>query len=414
MNQKTFTRGDPRKNVLYDLWSTNKIRFEVFTMKILDDIRVLDLCHVWFGPWSTMMLADMGAEVIRIEPPWGAIDRMAEGALFGGSSYTFHHLNLSKKDLTLNLKEPEGLKVFKELLKVSDVVVQNFSPGTMERLGLGYEVLKEVNPKVIYAALSGFGQTGPYTSRGSYAPIAEAMSGHTRLTGDGQDPEGPPIGMAQAYGDLGPGTMAAMSILAAIRYRDRTGKGQMLDVAQLDCMVAYNTGVTGFLLSGMKPWELRKKYPMGRGMGGLFQAGDGGWVYLAGFNPRAIDRLAKYLGVEEVTRELIEGKVKGMARDEAVELFVDADIPVAPVYHVDDVVEDPHVKARNMFVEVDHLKAGKLKLINFPVKFSESQPEVRNASPVIGQDSKEVLMDVLGYSEERVTELVRAGVTSLP
>jgi crotonobetainyl-CoA:carnitine CoA-transferase CaiB-like acyl-CoA transferase len=220
--------------------------------------------------------------------------------------------------------------------------------------------------------------------------------------------------MAQAYGDLGPGTMAAMSILAAIRYRDRTGKGQMLDVAQLDCMVAYNTGVTGFLLSGMKPWEVRKKYPMGRGMGGLFQADDGGWIYLAGFNPRAIDRLAKYLGVEEVTRELIEGKVKSMARDEAVELFVDADIPVAPVYHVDEVVKDPHLEARDMFVKLEHPKAGEITAINFPVKFSESQPEIRNASPVIGQDSKEVLMDVLGYSEERVMELVKAGVTSLP
>jgi CoA:oxalate CoA-transferase len=414
MNEKTFTRGGLRKNVLYDLRSTNKIRFKVFAMKILDDIRVLDLCHVWFGPWSTMMLADMGAEVIRIEPPWGAIDRAAEGALFGGSSYTFHHLNLSKKDLTLNLKEPEGLKVFKELLKVSDVVVQNFSPGTMERLGLGYDVLKEVNPKIIYAALSGFGQTGPYSSRGSYAPIAEAMSGHTRLTGDRQDPEGPPIGMAQAYGDLGPGTMAAMSILAAIRYRDRTGIGQMIDVAQLDCMVAYNTGVTGYLLSGMKPWEIRKKYPMGRGRGGIIQAGDGGWIHIAGFNPRAIDRMKKYMDVEEVTREVIEEKIKSMGRDEAVEFFVEADIPVAPIYHVDEVVEDPHVKARDMFVKLEHPKAGEITAINFPVKFSESQPEVVSASPIIGQDSKEVLMEVLGYSEERVTELVKAGVTSLP
>ena len=410
---KTFTRGI-LKNVLYDLWVSTMICFEVIVMKILDDIRVLDLCHVWFGPWSTMMLADMGAEVIRIEPPWGAIDRAAEGALFGGSSYTFHHLNLNKKNLTLNLKKPEGLKAFKELLRISDVVVQNFSPGTMERLGLGYDVLKEVNPKVIYAALSGFGQTGPYSSRGSYAPIAEAMSGHTRLTGDMQDPEGPPRGMAQAYGDLGPGTMAAMSIIAAIRYRDRTGIGQMIDVAQLDCMVAYNTAVTGFLLSGMKPWELRKKYPMGRGMGGIIQAGDGGWIHVAGFNPRAIDRMRKFLGVEEVTREIILKKIQGMGRDEAVEFFVEADIPVAPIYHVDEVVEDPHVKARNMFVKVEHPKAGEITVVNFPVKFSETQPEVKRASPIIGQDSKEVLMELLGYSEERVTELVKAGVTSLP
>ena len=146
-------------------------------MKILDDIRVLDLTHVWFGPWCTMMLADMGAEVIRIEPPWGAIDRIAEGALFGGASYTFHHLNLNKKDLTLDLKNPRGLEILKEFVKKSDVVAQNFSPGTMERLGLGYEVLKELNPGIIYAALSGFGQYGPYKNRRSYAMTAEAMKG---------------------------------------------------------------------------------------------------------------------------------------------------------------------------------------------------------------------------------------------
>lgn len=214
----------------------------------LEDIRVLDLTHVWFGPWCTMMMADMGAEVIRVEPPWGAIDRLAEGALFGGASYTFHHLNLNKKDLTLNLKDPEGLAIFKELVKKSDVVVQNFSPGTMEDLGLGYDVLKELNPSVIYAALSGFGQYGPYREWRSYAMIAEAMSGHTMLTGENHDPKGPPIEMAQAYGDLGPGTMAVMSILMALRYRDKTGKGQMIDVAQLDCMVAYNTAITGYML----------------------------------------------------------------------------------------------------------------------------------------------------------------------
>jgi CoA:oxalate CoA-transferase len=191
------------------------------------------------------MLADLGAEVIRIEPPWGNVDRIADEALFGGVSYTFHHLNLNKKDLTLNLKSPEGLAVFKELVKRSDVVVQTFSPGTMEKLGLGYDVLRGLNPRIIYAALSGFGQYGPYSRWGSYATIAEAMSGYTRLTGDEVDPEGPPTEMAQAYGDLGPGLFAAMSIIAAIRYRDKTGVGQMIGIAQLDCMVALNTAITG-------------------------------------------------------------------------------------------------------------------------------------------------------------------------
>ena len=381
-------------------------------MKILDDIRILDLSHVWYGPWCTMMLADMGAEVIRVEPPWGAIDRLAEGALFGGASYTFHHLNLNKKDITLNLKDPEGVGIFKELVKKADVVVQNFSPGAMERLGLGYEVLRELNPGIIYAALSGFGQDGPYSERKSYAMIAEAMSGHTKMTGERADPEGPPLEMAQAYGDLGPGTMAAMAILGAIRYKDRTGVGQMIDVAQYDCMVAYNTAITGYTLSGLLPLELRKKYPMGRGVGGLYEAKDGGWIRIAAFGPRFLDRLNQYYGLEMVEKEFIGERVKEMTRDEAVEHFVGLGLPCAPVYHVDETVEDPHLAARGMFVEVEHPLAGTVKVPNFPVKFSETPGVIRSAAPVLGAHSKELLMGILGMSEERFMELVRAGVTS--
>ena len=381
-------------------------------MKILDDIRILDLSHVWYGPWCTMMLADMGAEVIRVEPPWGAIDRLAEGALFGGASYTFHHLNLNKKDITLNLKDPEGVGIFKELVKKADVVVQNFSPGAMERLGLGYDVLKGLNPGIIYAALSGFGQYGPYSNRKSYAMIAEAMSGHTKMTGERADPEGPPLEMAQAYGDLGPGTMAAMAVLGAIRYRDRTGVGQMIDVAQYDCMVAYNTAITGYTLSGLLPLDLRKKYPMGRGVGGLYQARDGGWIRIAAFGPRFLDLLNLHYGLEMVEMEFIEERVKEMDRDEAVEHFVGLGLPCAPVFHVDETVEDPHLAAREMFVEVEHPLAGTVKVPNFPIKFSETPGEIRSAAPVLGAHSKELLMGVLGMSEERFVELVRAGVTS--
>jgi len=333
---------------------------------ILSDVRVLDLSHVWFGPWCTMMLADMGADVIRIEPPWGAIDRLGEGAIFGGATYTFHHLNLNKRDLTLDLKSPEGLGLFKELVAVSDVVVQNFS----------------------------------------------AMSGHTRLTGERHDEEGPPIEMAQAYGDLGPGTMAAMAILAALRHRDRTGRGQMIDVAQLDCMVAYNTALTGFTLSGLRPVEMRRKYPMGRGAGGLLECSDGGWIRLAAYSPKVIDSLRRLLGVEEVTSELVAERTRGMTRDEAVEFYLSENLPVAPVYHVDEVLADPHLAARGMFVDLVHPLAGVVRVPNFPVRFSETPGVVASAAPVLGQHSREVLTGVLGLSDGRVDELVRAGVTS--
>jgi len=377
-------------------------------LKMLDDIRVLDLTQFWFGPFCTMMLADMGAEVIRVEPPWGSPDRVADAYMVGGSSYTFHQLNLNKKGLTLNLKTEEGLRVFKELVPLSDVVVQNFRPGAMERLGLGYDTLRDLNPRIIYAALSGFGQTGPYRERPSFAPIAEAMSGHSRLTGDEVDPEGPPIEMAQAYGDLGPALFAAMSVVAAIRHRDRTGVGQMIDVAQLDCMTALNMAITGYSLSGMLLWQIKERYPLGRGFGGLLRAGDGGWVRLASFSPRLIDSLREHMGVEEVTMEAIRERVADMTRDEAVQYFVDAKVPIAPVYNVDDVVRDPHLKSRGMFVEVSHRAAGKVKAVNFPVKFSETPCEVREAAPVIGQHNEYILREILGYDESKIDELRKA------
>ena len=355
-----------------------------------------------------MMLADMGAEVIRIEPPWGSVDRMADAYLAGGSSYTFHQLNLNKKGLTLNLKTEEGLKTFKELVPKADVVVQNFRPGTMERLGLGYDVLKELNPKIIYAALSGFGQTGPYTSRPCFAPIAEAMSGHSRLTGDEVDVNGPPIEMAQAVGDLAPGLYAAMSIVAAIRHMDRMGEGQMIDVAQLDCMTALNMAITGYSLSGMLLHEIKDKFPMGRGFGGLFKTADGGYIRLASFSPRLIDDLRAYMDVEEVTEELIKEKVSTMNRDEAVEYFVNARVPVAPVYNVDDVVKDEHLIERNMFTKVQHKKAGEVKVVNFPVKFSETPAYVKEAAPVIGQHNEEILVNLLGYDAEKIMALKKA------
>jgi CoA:oxalate CoA-transferase len=377
-------------------------------MKILEDIRVLDLTQFWFGPYCTMMLADMGAEVIRIEPPWGSVDRMADAFLAGGSSYTFHQLNLNKKGLTLNLKTEEGVAVFKELVPTADVVVQNFRPGTMERLGLGYDVLKELNPEIIYAALSGFGQTGPYTARPCFAPIAEAMSGHSRLTGDELDINGPPVEMAQAVGDLAPGLYAAMSIVAAIRHKDRKGEGQMIDVAQLDCMTSLNMAITGYNLSGMLLHEIKDKYPLGRGFGGLFKTSDGGYIRLASFSPRLIDDLRAHMGVDEVTEELIKERVSNMTRDDAVAYFVEARVPVAPVYNVDDVVKDEHLIERNMFTTVEHKNAGPVKVVNFPVKFSKTPGMVKTAAPIIGQHNQEILGDILGYDEEKIASLKKA------
>ena len=384
--------------------------------KVLEDIRVLDLTHVWFGPWSTLMLAELGAEVIKIEPPWGSLGRIPEmGPMYGGVSATFHHFNLNKKDMAINLKQPDGIEIFKRLVEISDVVVENFTPGTMKKLGLSYEDLKEIKPDIIYAALSGFGQTGPYSARPSYAVIAESITGFTRANGDSADPEGPPIRMAGAFGDLGPGTMAAMCIIAAIRYRDKMGKGQMIDVAQTDCMMAYNTNVTSYFLSGKNEIERRKegeeiRKKSGRmHIGGIMKVKDG-WIQVAGWRARGIDALKEKLGDEELDKEKVESYVGDMTRKEAVKFFVEVGLPVAPVYYASKAVNDPHILSRDLFVEVEHLRAGRIKVPNFPVKLSETPGEVISAAPLLGQHNREILANYLGYTEEEVAQLEREGV----
>lgn len=377
-------------------------------MNILDDIRVIDLTDHWFGPWCTLLLSDLGAEVIKVEPTWGATARIGGGPRPGGSDSIFHYLNMNKKSLSVNLKSDQGHSIFLELVKRSDVVVQNFLPGVMERLNLGYEVLKEANPKIIYAALSGFGQYGPYKTRASFDVVAEAMSGHTRLTGDLVDHDGPPLNMAMSYGDLGPGTLAAYSIMGAIRGRDKTGVGQMLDVAQADCMLALNPAITQYSMIRLLPWQIREMYPSTH-ISGIVKAMDG-YLQIAGFRPRALDALKERLGVDIITMEVVRGLVKDMTRDEAVMYFVEIGMPVAPILQVNECLEDPHLIERGMFFEVEHPKAGKYKTVSFPIKFSEGDGLARSAAPLLGQHNREILEDLLGYDEGNIDEMEKSGL----
>jgi len=378
--------------------------------KILEDIRILDLTHVWFGPFCTMMLAELGAEVIKVEPPWGTIGRLGPGALFKGTSSTYYALNLGKKDISIDLKSEEGKEILSELVKKSDVVAQNFAPGAMERLGFGYDVLKELNPRVIYAALSGFGQTGPYSRYGSYAAVAEAMSGHTYATGKRHDPDGPPISMAGAMGDLGPAMYAAFAIVAAIRHRDKTGVGQMIDVPQFECMVAFNTtSTTAYSLFNETTWEISKKHPRDPNrIWGKFQVQDG-WIQIAGERPRAIERLKEQFGVDQMSKELIEEHMKGMTRKEVFDWLAGVGMPVAPIYDSHETFEDPHLEARDFWKQVDHPAAGEYTVPNFPVTLSETPGEVTSAAPMLGQHTEEVLTSLLGYSEERIRALEKEG-----
>jgi CoA:oxalate CoA-transferase len=384
--------------------------------QLLEDVRILDLTHVWYGPWCTLMLAEMGADVIKIEPPWGSLGRLSQrGPMYGGASPTFHHLNLNKKDIAIDMKSEKGKKIFNQLVEKSDIVVTNFVPGTMERLGIGYEDLKKIKPDIIYAALSGFGETGPYNKRPSYAMIAESISGFTRQQGDNVDPEGPPYTLTGAFGDLAPGTMAAMAILAALRYRDKTGIGQKIDVAQLDTMFAYNVNTTTYFVSGKDEATRRAEQDEFRkniiNIGGIHPVKDG-HIFLMGFRAKGMDRLKEALGVDEVTKEMILELIKDMTRLEASEYFADIGLPCSMINYASESTTDPHLLARDMVIDMNHPLLGDYKAVNFPIKFSETPGKVHSPAPLLGQHNEAILKDYLGYTDEDIKALYKEGVLS--
>lgn len=373
-------------------------------MKILEDVRVLDLTQAQAGPMCTMFLADMGAEVIKIEPAWGDMTRFFPPLVEEKVSPYFMFLNRNKRSVTLNLKSEKGLKIFKDLVKIGDVVVENFSPGTMVDLGLGYETLKEINPKIIFASISGFGQYGPYSRRLSHAEIAEAASGYMDLMRDKIDPSGPPLNPPQAIADTIPALFCAIGILSALRYRERTGYGQRIDLAQVDCMVGVSTSITfRTLLKDKTTWD--QALEKGLVVPPLYKAKDGYIMMVPGL--RYVERLAKAMGVEleRIDGRIVEEWVRDKTRDEVVNLLVEERMPVAPVLSLDEVINDPHIQAREMIVEVNHPVLGKVKVPGFPLKFSETPVRIEKPEPLLGQHNEEVLSTLLGYSEEEIAKL---------
>ncbi len=287
----------------------------------------------------------------------------------------------------------------------------------MERLGIGYEELKEINPGLIYAALSGFGETGPYNTRPSYAMIAESLVGFTRQQGDNVDPEGQPYAMTGAFGDLAPGTMAAMSIIAALRYKDKTGKGQKIDVAQLDTMFAYNVNTTTYFVSGKDEatrraeQDERKKNNPVQNIGGIHPVKDG-HIFLMGFRAKGMDRLKEVLDVDEVTKEMVLEHIKDMDRQEAADFFAEVGLPCARINYASEATSDEQVLARDMVIDMTHPLLGEYKAVNFPVKFSETPGIVHSPAPLLGEHNNSILADYLGYSEEEIERLYKGGVLS--
>lgn len=386
----------------------------------LENLTVLDLTRVLAGPFCTMMLADMGANVIKIEIPNGGDDTRAyppfrEHNLQGErESLYFANLNRNKKGVTLNLKTPEGKELFKKLVGQADVVVENYRPGVMDKLGLGYDVLKEVNPRIIYAAVSGFGCYGPYHLRPGYDILAQAMGGMMAITGP---KGGGPTRAGSALGDILGGLHVTIGILAAVNARTITGRGQRVDVSLMDSVIAAteNTALK-YLESGEIPPRMGNRYAAVSPYDG-FRCKDGVVIIACGnqklynklcteildrpdmiTDPRFVDMPGR-LKYQDDIQVVVEGWLKDKTMHEATDILLSHGIPAGPILDISQILADPHVKEREMFVEMEHPTLGHITVNGCAIKLMDTKPAVRTPAPALGQDNRAVYQQMLGLSD---------------
>jgi crotonobetainyl-CoA:carnitine CoA-transferase CaiB-like acyl-CoA transferase len=385
----------------------------------LEGIRVLDLTQVMAGPFCTMLLADMGADVIKIEPPDGEYTRK-ESQIAPGVSASFLAVNRNKRGLTLDLKRPEGIDVLRRLVTTADVLVENYRPAVSRRLGIDHETLRALHPRLIYCSISGFGQTGPYASRGGFDLVAQGMSGIMSATGS---EDGPPVKIGVPITDLGAALFATLGILSALRARHRTGRGQLVDTSLFEAGVALSQWeATEYWYTGLVPRRLGTAHRLNAPYQAL-RASDGHFTVGAA-NDRLFPRFAALLGLPhlpddprfaDVPRRLRhraelqaaieavtvrESRAHWLARCEA------AGIPAGPIYSVPEAHADPHAQARGMVQELPHPDLGRVKTLGNPVKMSRTPPTLRRAAPGLGADTDGVLRE-LGF-DAREVEALRA------
>ncbi len=392
----------------------------------LEGIKILDLSWVLSGPYATMVLSDLGAEVIKVERlKVGDIAR-GNGPYVKGLSTYFLSLNRGKKSIALNLASERGRGIFLKLVEHADIVVENFTPGTMERLGLSYDTLKQHNPKIIYAACSGFGQTGPYAKKLAFDVIVQAMGGIMSITGE---PGGPPIRPGASIGDIAAGLFLCISILACLQERHVSGQGQMIDISMLDCQVAIQENAfVRYLATGEVPQALGTRHPVFTPFqvfptkdGYIAVAMMGGvrdqWpLYCATIGRLDIIdderfqtgwlRTQNYEALEPTLTEAMKTKTT----QEWLEELEQAGIPCGPVNTIDKVAADPQIQAREMIVEVHHSRAGSFKVSNTPIKLSRTPSKLERASPDLGEHTKEVLTGLLEMTEQELVDLENCGV----
>lgn len=385
----------------------------------LKGVRVLDMTWALAGPYCTMVLCDLGAEVIKVESPDGGDPSRKSLPFIEGVSSYFLSVNRGKKSVAVNLRHPQGKEIVLALANQSDVLVENFRPGVMDRLGLGYGALRETNPRIIYAACSGFGQKGPYAHRPAYDVVVQGMGGTLSITGEAG---GPPVRVGFSIGDIGGGIFTALGVLAALHERESSGQGQMVDISMLDGQIALlENAFARFFATGEVPQRIGTRHPL-RTPFQAFPTQDG-YIVLAASEERFWQRLCQVINrpdllgderfkdnpsrtrnhdqLEPILKEITQTKKTA----EWVALMDKNDIPCGPVNSIDQVVDDPHTAAREMITEVEHSKAGRLKVVNSPLKLSRTPVKIERACPELGEHTEEVLQNLLGFSQEKITEL---------
>lgn len=389
----------------------------------LSGIKVLDLSRVLAGPYCGMILADLGAFVVKIERPGKGDDAREYGPFINGESAYFISINRNKKSITLNLKSSEGQEIFKELVKKFDVVLENFRPGTMDKLGLGYEVLKEINPRIIYAASSGFGHTGPYRERPAYDAIIQAMGGLMSITGFPQDK---PTRVGASIADIASGMFCAMGIMAALIKREKTGMGDMVDVSMLDSVVAIlENAISRYEITGEIPGRLGNRHPSIVPFES-FEAKDGD-VMIAVGNDELWKKLCIAIDKEELVEDprfktnplrvqnyddikrILDEIIKTKTVDEWIKIMDAVGIPCSPINTIDKVVNHPQIAARQMIATIYHPKIGKIRIPASPIKF-KNENIVIGPAPLLGEHTDEILKEFLNISDEALEQLRKSGV----
>jgi formyl-CoA transferase len=398
----------------------------------LEGLRVLDMSRALAGPYCTMMLGDMGADVIKVERPGRGDESRNWGPPFVGEPYGpypgesayYMAINRSKRSLTVDLKSPEGQKIIREIATRSDVLVENFRTGSLEKLGLGYEDIKEVNPRLVYCSISGYGRTGPYASRPGYDFIIQAEGGIMGVTGP---EEGPPYRVGVSIVDITTGMFASTAILAALRAREESGFGQLLDLSLMDSIVALLANVASNYLVGrtepkrmgnahfnIAPYEVFRARDRWITLGAL---NDRQWGMLCDFvempelkdDPRFADNHSRVTNREELA-EILNRVFSTRDAEEWLGMLQQAGIPSGPINAVQDVFNHPQREARELVQYIQHPTAGEVAFPGFPYKFSETPAQLLRPPPMLGEHTNEVLIGLLGYSKQKVASLKEAGI----